>query len=307
MRIRSIKPEWLEDERLALASPIARVMSIALITLADDEGRGRGNPVTLGGRVFPGSENPREDSATALGELARLRYIVLYEVDGQAYFQIRNWTKHQRVDKPTPSRLPAPPADDCRENTIVPTTLTILAKVREDSRGVANDSGTFAPDLGPRTVDQDQDQDRKSAGALSSESGTPTPDPVQEVFNTWLEEHVSPDQRAKCKLNAKRRALIRARLREYPLPRLQDALRGAKRSAWHMGQNPEGRRYTGLQTLLRDGEQVEKFEALLSAPVRPATQPGVMRPPSPDHEFQPDGDSDEYIDSLFAVKGAAHA
>ena len=41
MRIRTIKPEWLEDERLALASPPARVMSVALICMADDFGRGR--------------------------------------------------------------------------------------------------------------------------------------------------------------------------------------------------------------------------------------------------------------------------
>ena len=40
-RIRSIKPEWLEDERMVMASSDARVLSIALILMADDYGNGR--------------------------------------------------------------------------------------------------------------------------------------------------------------------------------------------------------------------------------------------------------------------------
>lgn len=111
MRIRSVKPEWLDDERLVLASANARVMSIALILLADDEGRGRANHVMLGARVFPGSTNPREDSTSALRELASMKFVVLYEAEGQTYYTIRNWKKHQRIDRPTPSNIPEPPPE----------------------------------------------------------------------------------------------------------------------------------------------------------------------------------------------------
>jgi hypothetical protein len=40
-RIRSIKPEWLDDEKIAGASDEARVLSVALILMSDDYGRGR--------------------------------------------------------------------------------------------------------------------------------------------------------------------------------------------------------------------------------------------------------------------------
>jgi hypothetical protein len=108
-RIRTVKPEWLEDELLALASSDARVLSIALVLLADDHGRGRANRVMLAGQVFPG--RPREVLAKALEELRVARYVQIYEVEGQSYFAIRNWFKHQKVDHPSKPRVPAPPAE----------------------------------------------------------------------------------------------------------------------------------------------------------------------------------------------------
>lgn len=104
-RIRTLKPEWLEDERLAMGSSDARVLSIALVLLADDHGNGRANPVQLAGSVFPGK--PLETLAKALEYLASF-FVTLYEVDGQSYFSIRNWAKHQRVDKPGKPKVPLP-------------------------------------------------------------------------------------------------------------------------------------------------------------------------------------------------------
>jgi hypothetical protein len=101
-RIRSVKPEWLLDERMALASSDARVLSIALILLADDWGNGRAGRVQLAGHVFPG-----KPLANALEELATW-FVTLYEVDGQHYFSIRGWAKHQKVDKPGKPKVPQP-------------------------------------------------------------------------------------------------------------------------------------------------------------------------------------------------------
>jgi hypothetical protein len=113
-RIRSIKPEWLEDERMALASAEARVLSIALLLLADDHGRGRASRTMLLGRVFPGKAP--DTLAKALEELAGW-FVRFYELDGQSYFEIKNWEKHQKVDKPGKPRVPAPsgPPENVRE------------------------------------------------------------------------------------------------------------------------------------------------------------------------------------------------
>lgn len=108
MRIRTIKPEWLEDERLSNASAEARVLSIALILLSDDFGRGRGATGFLGSRAFP--NNPCL-CAPALDELIEIGFVRIYVVRNQHYFSVVNWSKHQRVDKPGKSQIP-PPQDE---------------------------------------------------------------------------------------------------------------------------------------------------------------------------------------------------
>lgn len=104
-RIRTVKPEWLDDERMALASSPARVLSVGLMLLADDYGRGRAALSLLLGRVFPG--HGVDEVREALNELSPW-FVRLYEVDGQHYFEIRNWSKHQRVDKPGRPMVPEP-------------------------------------------------------------------------------------------------------------------------------------------------------------------------------------------------------
>jgi hypothetical protein len=158
-RIRTIKPEWLEDELLALASSDARVLSIALILLADDYGNGRGNPVQLAGQVFAGK--PLETLAKALEELRAIRFVLLYEVDGQRYFSIRKWDEHQRVDKPGKPRVPGPPADSSRIQPVsetlekVPETLSNVPDAAANLRAsrasdrVVVEVAVGDPDRGP--------------------------------------------------------------------------------------------------------------------------------------------------------------
>lgn len=125
-RIRTIKPEWLEDEVMASASSDARVLSIALILMADDYGNGRCQKTTNAARVFPPSGDSPEDllrSFTrfeeALSELVGMRFVGLYGTDAQHYFTIRNWKKHQKVNHPGKPLVPGPPAgflDDSGES-----------------------------------------------------------------------------------------------------------------------------------------------------------------------------------------------
>jgi hypothetical protein len=136
-RIRSIKPEWLEDEKLAELSPHARVMSIALLLMADDYGNGRANLRMLAPRVFPFSSEPVVDGAEALLELVHADYVRLYEVDGQRYYNVRNWEKHQRVDKPGKPIAPEFPGTENAND---------VGFMREIRGILANIRGTLAPD-----------------------------------------------------------------------------------------------------------------------------------------------------------------
>lgn len=145
-RIRSVKPEWLDDERLLTAGSDARVLSISLIILSDDYGRGR---LTLStpSRVFPETpENFREAFARLSGW-----YVEEYTVRGQRYFQILNWKKHQKVDKPGKPQVPPP---ETSTNIESPETPENFRETPENFRE------TLAPDL-----DQDQDLDHDPPAA----------------------------------------------------------------------------------------------------------------------------------------------
>ncbi len=167
MRIRTIKPEWLDDERIVCASPEARVLTIALILLADDHGRGRASPTVLAGRVFPAAANPRETLAKALDDLAGLACVVMYERDGQSYCAIRNWDRHQKVDKPGKPQVPPPPSGNTANQAVsadVESPRETLAKVPE----------TLA-------TDQDQDQDQEGSGTRASAHENPAAAPPVEA------------------------------------------------------------------------------------------------------------------------------
>lgn len=139
-RIRSIKPEFPQSEDIGKLSRDARLLFIQLWTIADDFGKARAASRMLASLLFPYDDDAPSLIDGWLSELERGEHIRRYNVDGSQYLEIANWLKHQKIDHPTPSRLP-----DFRE---------ILASPRE----------TFASDLGPRIKDKDLGS-RKNARA----------------------------------------------------------------------------------------------------------------------------------------------
>jgi hypothetical protein len=169
-RIRTLKPEWLEDEKLGACSPESRLLSVSLILLADDYGNGRAAPLYLAGRVFCYSgdaESGLRAIREGLAELAGIGFVRLYEVAGQHYYNIANWDRHQRVDKPGKPRVPG------TENAVVPRASADSRTVRES---VANQSrpvpAPFAPDPDP---DPDQDLRPRPSHAHTREGPGPEP------------------------------------------------------------------------------------------------------------------------------------
>lgn len=87
---------------------------------------------------------------------------------------------------------------------------------------------------------------------------------AERVMEAWvLATGRSP---GKVKLNAKRRAAVAARLREgYTEQDLIAAARGIALSAWHTGDNPDGKKFDDLLVAIRDGERVERFRDIFEA------------------------------------------
>lgn len=164
-RIRTVKPEWLEDEVLAAASDEARVLSIGLILLADDYGNGRASMATIAAEVWrfalerddgAHASEVLEKASRAFRELVAKKFVGVWTVNGQRYYAIRNWLKHQRVDKPGKPLVPSPPAGLFDE--VNPEQIANSGDSREGlSRVSIPVRDTAAPDLdlrpGPKTND----------------------------------------------------------------------------------------------------------------------------------------------------------
>lgn len=171
-RIRTIKPEFPQSESMGRVSRDARLLFIQLWTLCDDEGRSRGDARLLKGLLYPYDEVRFSEIDGWLDELEREGCLTRYEAEGSRYLAIRNWLNHQKIDRPTPSKLP-PPRED-------------YETTREDSRESA--------DFSSLDLDLDLDREGKGSGPGPSASrassraarGCRVPDPFE----------VTPEMRA---------------------------------------------------------------------------------------------------------------
>jgi hypothetical protein len=172
-RIRTLKPEWLEDALIARQPEYVRVLSVALILMADDYGRARAEVEYVAGEAWRYHRDGAEQRARdGLAALERIRFIRLYEVDGQRYLEIRNWSKHQRVSHPGKPRIPPPP--EGLENP-----PEDLARVSRDSREHGH-----AVQVGETVNGADPPED------LARPSGDPR------RISCLITDHRSPDHRA---------------------------------------------------------------------------------------------------------------
>ncbi len=154
-RIRTIKPEVLSDAKAARLPDDAWRLWVSMWVMADDLGRLPAEPAYLGGQVFWGKPNPLECASRALASLREASMLLIYEVRGESYAQIRGWSKHQKIDKPSGPKFPGPNGE--LEGLSTPR----LANPREGSR-------TFDPDH-----DRDQDQEHPEIEAINLNSRSP--------------------------------------------------------------------------------------------------------------------------------------
>ena len=110
-RIRTIKPEFPQSESMGAVSRDARLLFIMLFTLADDEGRLRGNSRMLASLLFPYDTDAPKLIDKWVAELINQRCIIRYQIEDATYVQICKWLNHQKIDKPSRSKIP-PPDDD---------------------------------------------------------------------------------------------------------------------------------------------------------------------------------------------------
>ncbi len=106
-RIRSIKPEILEDEKTAPLSDAGFRLFASMIFLADDHGNVRADARWLQAQIWWAHRSPPR-AAAILREVSEAQLIQVYEVRGGIYAHLLGWEKHQRIDNAGKGRVPMP-------------------------------------------------------------------------------------------------------------------------------------------------------------------------------------------------------
>lgn len=104
-----IKPEFYDDEKLAGVPRDARLRFIGMLNFSDDYGVVKGHPTWLKNRIFPYDEISPATFKKWLQGLEEIRAIIPFKHDGESFYLIRNFLKHQSINKPSKQRNPEPP------------------------------------------------------------------------------------------------------------------------------------------------------------------------------------------------------
>lgn len=146
-RIRTIKPEFPHSESMGRVSRESRLCFILLWTIADDAGRLRGNSRMLASLLYPYDDDAKNKIDGWLTQLASEGCIARYEVAGTSYAQILNWLDHQKIDKPSPSKLP--PFVDSSRGLANPLEASALDQEGNGEEGNGREDSATPPSVEP--------------------------------------------------------------------------------------------------------------------------------------------------------------
>ena len=99
-----LNPDFWLDEEVSAVSPHARLLYMGLWGICDDNyATFPDRPEWIKIQVFPyESVNTRE----LLDELSKIGKIIKFEHEGKGYWFIKNFFKHQRIDRPSNPKYP---------------------------------------------------------------------------------------------------------------------------------------------------------------------------------------------------------
>lgn len=151
-RIRTIKPEMWEDEKIVALSRDARLLLIGLVTMADDEGRFRARRSGIIGHCLQGDDDAPRRIDGWIREIQQQGIVVFYVEAGTPYGAFRHWRRHQKINRPQPSDLPPPPDQGVRSDNAVKNHGALTEPSVNGTGVVSEDSSPHAQARGPFPV-----------------------------------------------------------------------------------------------------------------------------------------------------------
>jgi hypothetical protein len=209
-----------------------RLTFIGLWTACDDEGRYQYEPELLKADLWPfEAEVTVEDVEADVWELAKRALVCAYEVAGKRYVHVVNWREHQKINRPTPSRLPA-----CSRNPHggFPEDSSPRARAQEVEVEVEVET-----EQGSNTVVEQARPLAVIPGGFSDD-----PADILDVWDTWK---VSTGKKRADFTPARRQAIVKA-LDKYPVQDVLDAVTYWVNDPW-----PERPQHNDITQLLHMG------------------------------------------------------
>jgi hypothetical protein len=141
-RIRTIKPDAFTSDSLSRVSVLARWTFAGLWTYCDDEGRGRADIRLIKAALYPLDDSVTLNKLTAaLDELRGIGSLCFFEVAGKSYLHCPEWG-HQRINRPTKSKIPPCPEHENGSDGDVQGSLTEDAVRDRGGLTVGKEQGT---------------------------------------------------------------------------------------------------------------------------------------------------------------------
>jgi hypothetical protein len=181
-RARNLKPGFFSNEDLAECSPWARLCFAGLWTLADREGRLEDRPKRIKGELF------RFDAIEVeplLQELARFKFIVRYEIDGDRFIEIPEFKAHQTPHYSEKQSVIKPPPPQEKQWNIEPTNSESTPRKEGSSRGGHNPLNPESRILIPDSPNPSPPEKKARKRATPPEVARPA-NVSEQVWTDWL-------------------------------------------------------------------------------------------------------------------------
>ena len=105
MRIRTVKPDFWKNPDLAKLSDFTRLLALALLNFADDEGLFLADDALIRGELFPFGDKSSM-IRRSIAELSNVGFVKLYNgTNGRPYGMVTTFKIHQKIDRPKPSKI----------------------------------------------------------------------------------------------------------------------------------------------------------------------------------------------------------
>lgn len=184
-RIRTIKPDFFTSLTIADLTPEQRLTFIGLWTHVDDAGRCVDDARLIKAAVWPLDDRTAADVEIDLKALTESSLITRYTLNRKRYIAVTNWDEHQRINRPTPSKLPAPEQGEqpppepftSRNGDSLNAHTQLSEGSPPERKGTGNREGKGTPRAGTR-------ENHSPASSVVTEEGLP-----DQMLKAWWEKY----------------------------------------------------------------------------------------------------------------------